>query len=177
MKVEKNKLTFISKEGKYSFYLFKPTYTNLFYNNIYPYKKSITQYIRFFLELNNEYKVYYMFEGCTLLGFCVVHLCGGRYRFISSNSVMIGPYVVLKEYRGNGLGKIMLSTIVNKVLNYQCLYAYIHNDNIPSINTCEFIGMNAISGLKINHYTHRISLADIDNSEFKLYKMEISNGK
>lgn len=174
-----NRLKFLCNDDKYSFYLFEPQNTELFWNQCYPYGKSFIQICRFLSEkARNYYQIYYMFSDSEMVGFCVVHTGGGRYHFVDKRDLMIGPYFIDVKWRGKGLSVKLLKAVVWRFLpRDRDVYDYINITNIPSLRASEAIGMTVVNGISINHFTHRMTLSQIGQSEFLLYKYPRSGEK
>ena len=163
------RLTKVGVDGSYSLYEYKPTISKPLVVN-FEMLRTICR-LRFLYEcLKGGYKVYYLSNGDTLVGHCVVNPGGRRLSISTKNDIVLGPYYISPEYRGCGYAKILVRmTLMYCTYKYQSAYDWIHDDNIASIKTslaCGFIQ----EGHKLNVVGITRKLVINDNGDNIIYR-------
>ena len=149
----------ISTESNFRLYEFKPTLFSLI---AFPMEKlTIIRRCRFLYEyFCGGYKVYYLQVDDNFVGYCCVTPGGRRLKCCTNNDIVIGPYFILPQFRGNGYAKILINkTFENCTYHFNNIFCWIHESNIPSIKTVEACGMTTIGlRLKVIGKLRRLSL-------------------
>lgn len=135
-----NRLTQVGKEDKFTLYEYEPTIFKPLAINFE--KLRLIRRFRFYYELyRGGYKVYYLADGNTLVGHCVVTPGGRRLPVSTKADIVLGPYYISPEHRGKGYAKILVRmTLKHCTYKYQSAYDWIHDDNYASIKTSEACG-------------------------------------
>lgn len=165
-----NSLKFLKKINGYDYYEYTPTIRKPFYYNLE--KISLRKRARFFLEVLEGYKVYYMLQKKEVIGYCVVAQGGGfRFKFTEKRDIIVGPYFISPSKRGQGKSIHLLNAVL-KELNFDYLkaYDYIHESNVASRRTTENVGFEFFSKAYIKRYSRRIKLSENSNNEFLIYR-------
>ena len=127
--------------------------------------------LRFLKEmLSGEYREYYLADGDMLVGYCVVAPGGRRLTISTKYDVVLGPYFVAPEHRGNGYAKVLVRmALQNCSYNYRNAYDWIHKENYASIKTTEACGF-VQEGHKLNVVGRTRKLVLDDNGSYLIYK-------
>lgn len=106
-------------------------------------KLTISRRIRLFIAYCGKlsYRVYYLFINDEPVGYCIVEPGKRRLKCTEIHDIVIGPYYIEKNYRGNNYGELLIKLVL-KYTNYQYkkAYDYIKKSNVPSIKTTEKCG-------------------------------------
>lgn len=131
----------------------------------------IARYFRFSYELfKGGYKVYYLFDGDTLVGHCVVTPGGRRLSVSTKNDIVLGPYFISPQFRGRGYAKVLVKmTLQNCSYNYKNAFDWIHEHNYASIKVSEACGFIP-EGHKLNVLGWMRKLVLDENGSFLIYK-------
>lgn len=134
-------------------------------------KLTIIRRVRFIYEyLCGGYKVYYLQVDRKYIGYCVVTPGGRRLKCTSKNDIVIGPYYIMPEFRGNGYAKtLIMMTLSFCTYRFNHVYCWISKTNIPSIKTVESCGMNP-NGLRLNVVGKLRRLVFDEHGGFAVYK-------
>ena len=139
----KDKLIHIG-EGIYEY---KPTLLHPFLYNMEP--LSLQRRVRFFLEWLKGYKVFYLVVNEEIVAYSVVSRGGGRYGFASRKDIVVGPYFVKEEHRGNRFSEVLVSGLLhNDNIDYDYAYDWIRYDNVPSIKCAERVVSTQFRAIK-----------------------------
>ncbi|MGN0234616.1 MAG: GNAT family N-acetyltransferase [Bacteroidaceae bacterium] len=163
------KLIFLAREGKLSLYEYSPTFIKPLAIDFE--KMKCVRRFRFWYELlKGGYKVYYLADGDTLVGHCVVTQGGRRLSVSSKDDIVLGPYFTVPEHRGKGYGKVIVRlTLQHCTYDYKCAYDWIHERNIASIKTSEACGFIR-EGRRLNVVGLMRKLVLNDNGDNIIYK-------
>lgn len=129
------------------FYEYKASLLRYFYTPMAPYERLFSRKIRETLDfIKGGYKVLYIFDNKIPIAYCTIVKGGGRYKFSTKQDIIICNVWVRPESRGKGIAKELYKYLLNNMnLKYQRAYAFIPNDNLPSIKTVLKIGFQKIS--------------------------------
>lgn len=163
-----NKMTLVGKDSGYSLYEYTPTFCNPLAINFE--KMRFVRRVRFLGELlKGGYKVYYLVDGDTIIGHCVVTPGGRRLSVSTKHDIVLGPYFVALEHRGRGYAKILVRmTLRNCTYNYRYAFDWIHKENISSIRTSESAGMIVAGYLDVVGKVRKLVLND--KGSYVIYK-------
>lgn len=147
---------------------YEPTAFKPFYIDMEP--TTIMRRIRFLIDYKYGYTVYYLQKDKRLIGYCTITSGKNpRFWFANEKDIIIGPYFVEEEYRGNGYSTILVDTVI-----YHCekqwekAYVYILNSNIPSIKVTEKVGGKFLFHV---HNTFYRKLVKQENGEYGVYEV------
>ena len=156
-------------QGGYRIYEFIPSITRLFYKNMEDI--SFQRRIRFALELIKGYKVYYLEIRGKIVGYCVISIGGGRYSFAGKSDIVVGPYYVEKEERGNHYSELLVSELLMyDNIHYNDAYDWIKKTNIPSLKCSEAVGFEIVGTADIVKPFRRIAARNDDSGEYYILK-------
>lgn len=164
-------LKFIKNIEGYDYYEFTPTLGMWFFKNYD--KMYFKRWIRMLLEfIQGGYKVYYMMKNDDVLAYCLVAKGGRRLKCTTKKDIVLGPYFVMPNKRGQGLSKILIDIILNKLeIEYESAYDYIHKDNIPSIRASIAVGFREFGRANITKHLRKIKVsADKLKAEYIIFK-------
>ena len=127
----------------YEIFKYSPSLFHLF-GKYYPEKITLRRIIRFLLALPDGYGIYSLVKEGKALGYCTIQNGKSpRFDYTSEKDIVVGPYVIMPEYQGNGLAaKLIYRVLLTNKGKYEYAYAYIKKDNIASIKTCEKLGFS-----------------------------------
>ncbi len=164
----KAKLTLILKKDDYEVYVFKPKIFELYLKFE---KVSFLRKIRFLLSLFYGYKIYYLLKDTIIIGYCFVFDgTNPRYKFADKNDIIVGPYYIKENYRGNNLSSFLLDIVLKKSgLKYENAYDYIHVNNIASKKTSEKVGFIPYKSIAISKYLRRILFVENEKCDYIVY--------
>jgi RimJ/RimL family protein N-acetyltransferase len=164
-----NRLTLANKGNRYSLYEYVPTICKPLAINFE--KMHIVRRFRFLYELlKGGYRVYYLADGDTIVGHCVVAPGGRRLTISTKDDIVLGPYFVAPEHRGKGYAKeLVRMTLQSCSYNYKNAFDWIHKDNHASIKTSEACGF-VQEGHKLNVVGMTRKLVLDDNGSNVIYK-------
>ena len=162
-------LKLVDKESVFSLYEYRPTFIKPLLVQFEPIR--MIRRFRFWKEmLSGGYRVYYLADGDTLVGYCVVAPGGRRLAISTKHDVVLGPYFVAPEHRGNGYAKVLVRmTLQSCSYNYKNAFDWIHKDNYASIKTTEACGF-VQEGHKLNVVGWTRKLVLDDNGSNVIYK-------
>ena len=158
----------VGKDSRYSLYEYVPTICSPLAINFE--EMRIVRRFRFLYELlKGGYRVYYLADGETIVGYCVVTPGGRRLSVSTKNDIVLGPYFVSPEYRGKGYAKVLVRMTLQRCsYDYSCAFDWIHKGNISSIKTSESIGMKVVGHLDVVGKFRKLILNDKGN--YVIYK-------
>ena len=150
-----NQLELIKDWDSFQIYEYKPSLNHLFYNNMEP--LTVQRRVRFIIELIRGYKVYYLYKDKQVVAYSVVSPGGGRYSFAGKKDIVVGPYYVSPECRGNHYSEILVRQILNlDNIDYEYAYDWVRKNNTASMITSERIGFTVIGTANLKGITRRI---------------------
>ncbi len=116
------------------------------------------------------YEVYYIRKNNEWAGYCVIsNGKNRRYSFSTSDDIIFGRYMICEPFRGQGLSKKMLKTILMGIdLKYKHAYAFVHESNIPSNRALQKIGCKEIKRFFITGFFRRLSFDSL--GDYILYE-------
>lgn len=163
------RLQLVNKEDTFSLYEYNPTAIRPLLVPFEPLR--MIRRLRFWKEmLSGGYRVYYLVDGDTLVGHCVVAPGGRRLSISTKDDIVLGPYFIAPEHRGKGYAKILVRmTLQNCAYNYKYAFDWIHKDNYASIKTTEGCGF-VQEGHKLNVIGWTRKLVLDDNGSNVIYK-------
>ena len=124
------------------YYEYKASLLKYFYTPMAPYESLFSRKIRETLDfIKGKYKVLYIFEKDSPIAYCTIVRGGGRYKFSTKNDIVVCNVWVRPENRGKGIAAELYKFLLNNMgIQYSCAYAFIPNDNLPSIKTALNVG-------------------------------------
>ena len=133
----------------YGLHEFKPTLNHLL---LIPFENlSFVRKVRLLLEkIRGGYRVYYFSFVDSVVGYCVVTPGGRRLKKSTPEDIVLGPYYIAPEYRGNGYAKEMIRmTLSYSSYEYRYAYDWIDRNNISSIKVSEACGFKECGRLNV----------------------------
>lgn len=167
--INDKRLDYISGNDVFDFYIYKPTFGKWLYKN-YEHMR-IQRWVRFLLEYvsKQRYVVYYIAEKDTILGYCFLAPGGRRLKCSNEKDIVLGPYYILPEFRGNGYSVELIRAVVERLhLDYAYAYDYIAKDNIPSKKATEACGFLKCAELNIRGVLRKLVICD--DGEYIVYR-------
>lgn len=163
-----DRLKLVGKDSRYSLYEYMPTICSPL--AIHFEKMRTVRRFRFMYELlKGGYRVYYLADGETIVGHCVVTPGGRRLSVSTKNDIVLGPYFVSPEYRGKGYAKLLVRMTLQRCsYDYRYAFDWIHKGNISSIKTSESIGMKVVGHLDVVGKFRKLVLND--KGSYVIYK-------
>ena len=164
--VELQNYLFLNKKG--TIFLFESSVFGILPKKI---KKdfSLVERIKLHLRALRGYCFYFLEIEDKMVAYCFLkrnYL--KKYSFMDKNDLIVNPYYVSEEYRGNHFGEIILrASLDNLPANTKNVWAIVLDDNIPSIKTLERIGFNIEGYSYVFHFSHHISDNQTDKYVFK----------
>lgn len=153
--------------GKVKVYQDNPHPFRFFYEIIDENDKSKKKKIRFFVQYLQGSKVYYLETKSELAAYCVITKGGGKYSFSDGNDVVLSPFFVKKEYRGNHLAEYLIrATLKHGDFKYNKIYAWAKKTNIASCKSLHNCGLTKIATATLSNKLIRIfRLLDIKTDD------------
>lgn len=170
-------MNLIAEEGIYQLFEYLPS---ALHPLAIPFEKlTKIRRLRFLYEYihKRHYKVYYLAIYQEFVGYCVVSPGGRRLWVSKKNDIVLGPYFVLPQYRGNGYAKILVSmTLMHCSYDYKVAYDWIHYSNYASIKTSEACGFQ-FEGSRLNIVGLTRRILPKENGEYSIfiYKKQSNN--
>ena len=153
-------------------FVFKPKPFSLFPRSGHTHTMTINQRIRFLLMLKNNYKVYVLTTNQNDVIGTATYSIGKnkRYPFLENNDLILGPYLVLPEYRNKGYGKLLIEETIKfyKSQEYNRIFAHVWYTNKPSISLLQKNGFKRIGNYSVTRFTRRL----IKNANGRIVLME-----
>ena len=133
---------------------------------------SVAHRLRCVEEFFCGYKVFYINYKGKWAGYCIVtNGRNPRYSFCNKKDITFGRYYVDDLYRGMGLGKKMVETVLNLPdLKYDNAYAYVHESNVASHSIMKSIGCKLVDRFNMVGVFRRIKMNKDGN--YYLYCVE-----
>lgn len=164
-----NRLISIRQWENYELFEYKPTLFHPFYNDMEP--LTIQRRVRFLIEFFRGYKCYYLSADRIIVAYSVVSPGGGRYSFASNEDIVVGPYFVAPEYRGNHYSELLVREILNlDSLKYNAAYDWVRKNNIASMKTSNRIGFTIVGTASLQGPFRRIVMSQGDNGSINILK-------
>lgn len=170
--INDKKLKYLMSEDGMDYYSYVPKFGKWMYKN-YDHMR-FQRWVRYLLEYISEgrYVVYYMAKGDCILGYCFSAAGGRRLKCSNKNDIVLGPYYVLPEHRGNGYSKMLIRTVAEKLhTNYEFAYDYISRDNISSLRATEACGFDKYKELNIVGFFRKLNI--VNNGEYIVYRKHL----
>lgn len=163
----KSTLIKISDINDYQLLMYTPSIIKAF-----PFKMdnySFSYRIRCFLEFFCGYRVFYFKSKETWIGYCIVTNGKNiRYKFCDKDDITFGRYYVRDSFRGNGIGRIMVESVLNlPELEYTNAYAYVHDSNKTSSSLLLKIGCKPVRKFNMVGKLRRIK--ETENGNYTLF--------
>lgn len=139
--------------------LFKPLYINFE-------PMRLIRRIRFLKEYlgNGHYKVYYLKVDDEYVGYCVVAPGGRRLKCSTEQDIVIGPYYINKQKRGNGYSELLVKlTLENCSYCYNYAFDWVEKNNIASRKTSENVGFTKYGELNVTPVLRRLVIVNCGN--------------
>ncbi len=120
---------------------------------------SVTDRAKLLLRLLRGYTVYYQTDGEKPVSYCFLkrnylH----KYAFLKKTDVLINPYYVSPEYRGQGLGgKLIKAAIADRQEAWERVYAVVKEENLSSIRTLEKLRFAKIGFSEKHGWSHKLT--------------------
>lgn len=148
----------VSDKGSYEIYQYSPTLFKPFYVELE--KVSLRRRIRFMIAFFVGYSVFYLVKDGRYAGYCLVQSGkDSRYKFATENDIIVGPYYISEQYRGQKLSIELLKFILNDSdLNYNNAYDYIDKENLPSLKASKAVGFKHMTDANVTKYTRRLKI-------------------
>ena len=129
---------------------------------------TVMRRLRFLIDLHYGYKVYYLKKDGKIVGYCTITSGKNpRFWFAEDNDIIVGPYFVDEEFRGQGFSTRMVDMVIHECgIDWKNAYLYILNTNKPSIRVVEKLGGNCIFYV---HNTFYRKLIKKDTGEYGIY--------
>lgn len=155
---------------------FTPTLFSLF-GKLYPEKITIRRIIRFLFALPDGYKIYYLTKENKTIAYCVVQSGKSkRFNFVNNEDIIIGPILVLNEFRGKGVAtELIKSVLALENNNYNQAYCYIKKENQASINTFKKVGFIYYSDAILSPVLCNVKISNSEKSKHLI--MKFNGGK
>lgn len=168
--IDDKRLTLVV-DREYKIYAYKPSLFRMFYRN---YEKQTPQrFIRFLFELHKGYTVYYLEKDENIVAYSVVSKGGGRYHFAENSDIVVGPYFVLEEYRGNHYSEILVSEILNHIeTDYRYAFDWVKKTNEPSLKCSDRVGFRIVNTADIIPPLRKIVVRNNDSGEYYILRMK-----
>ena len=91
-------------------YRYEPSIFHPFYIEMEP--TTIMRRIRFLIDYCYGYAVYYLKKGSEWIGYCTItNGKNPRFWFATDSDIVIGPYFIDEQFRGNGYSEIMVREV------------------------------------------------------------------
>lgn len=164
-----NRLRVVKEEGNYSLYEYIPKFSKPMAISFE--KMRVVRCLRFWYEmLKGGYKVYYLADNDTIVGYCVVTPGGRRLSVSKKDDIVVGPYFISPQFRERGYAKALVRMTLNScTYNYKFAFDWIHKDNYASIKTSEACGF-VQEGHRLNVVGIMRKLVLDDNGNNIIYK-------
>lgn len=162
------KLQTLLTDGDFVIEKYTPTLLRPFYIKMS--HLSLPGRVRFAIDFYYGYSVYYLKKNGEYIGYCTITSgMNKRFWFATEKDIIVGPYYIDKNHRGNGYVTYLVENVIYKCHNnWENAYAYILHTNIPSIKA-----FSKLSGKKIFnvHNTFTRKLIQSDKGEYGIYKI------
>ena len=158
---------------QYEIFKYSPSIFHLF-GKYYPERITLRRIIRFILALPDGYEIYSLVKDDKALGYCTIQRGKSpRFDYTTEKDIVVGPYVIMPEYQGNGLAAKLIRRVllINKG-KYQYAYAYIKKDNTASIKTCEKVGFKFYSFAEVTKIKADVKKTDDAKAHYVVYRYE-----
>lgn len=150
-------------------YEYKPTLFRPFLYNFEP--LTLQRRVRFLKEYLKGYRVYYLVVNDEIVAYSVISRGGGRYHFAEKEDIVVGPYFVLPEHRGNHYSETLVGEILQlKSITWRDAYDWIRYDNIPSIKCAEKVGFVKVDTMDMVGPFRKLRLCRDHVGDYWLFK-------
>ena len=170
------RLELLSEFDGFKLFKYKPTLLHMF-GGLYPEPVTIRRIIRFGLALKCGYEIFYLVDKDKTVAYCTVQ-SGRSKRFDYSNErdIIIGPYVVIEEYRGQSIASKLIKEVLKiKKGTYNYAFAYIKKENVASIKTCEKVGFEYYSDAVVTPLICNVQKSENNSCKHIIMKYEGKN--
>ncbi len=114
-------------------------------------------------------RVYYLSVADCVVGYCVVTPGGRRLKKSTPDDIVLGPYYIAPEYRGNGYAKELIKmTLSHCGYEYRYAYDWIDKNNVGSIKASEACGFKECGRLNVVGLFRR--LVETENGSDIIYR-------
>lgn len=161
-----NKITFVDASNDYRLYVYTPSLFHPVHINFerMPIKLRL-RYLRNYLR-TGKYVIYYLKFKDELVGMCAVTPGGSglKIRCTDKEDIILGPYFIVREKRGNGYSKALIKMVLkNYPSNYKYAYDIIAKENRASLRASEACGFKVCEeinfvGILRNHQSVRMGM-------------------
>lgn len=166
----------MGKMEEFEIFKFTPGVFSLF-GEFYPEPISLRRIIRFAMALKCGYEIYYLVDGKKTVAYCTVQSGRSkRFDYSDEKDIIIGPYVVVEDYRGRAIASRLIKEILAmRKGTYKGAFAYIKKENIASIKTCEKIGFKYFSDALVTRIICNVRKTEKKDSSYLIMKYEETN--
>lgn len=171
------KLIKIEEFDNYSIYKFSPDVFHLF-GKFYPERINVRRIIRFLLALKDGYEIYSLVYNNIAIAYCTIQngKCR-RFDYTTEEDIVVGPYVVMPQYRGLGLAKELISRVLKyKGKGYSFAYAYITEGNLASVKTCEKLGFEFYKYAYVTRFKADVKATDDKDAGHIIMRLKLGDG-
>ena len=172
-----NNLIFIQEKDGIEFYLYKPSFLNLYYpcytgDEVPQYFSRFIHKVRMIREIIvSKYQVVYMMKDKAIIGHLVVGRGGSRIEMSTKRDIVIGPIWVVPRQRSHGYASKGIKFVLNDLkIDYDYAYEYIEKDNKPSIRTVQKNGFEFVD--ECNEYGLFKVIRPSKNGHLNVYRIK-----
>lgn len=167
----------IWQDEKYFIIRREPSLTNLLPTKLR--RGGLHEKLRWMVQYIYGYHVYILAEkksgeketGAAEIGYCFAgDGASFRYTFARRGDVLIGPYFILPEKRGQGLAAMLVTVCLKAELSENGkAWEFIQHNNIASIRTAEKVGFEYYSECRYSRYLRILSSVNDAAGHEKLF--------
>ncbi len=167
------RLKLINRIGEFKLFEYKPTLMHMF-GKLYPESITVRRIIRFALALKCGYEIYYLTDKDETVAYCTVQSGKSkRFDYSTEKDIIIGPYVVVEEYRGQSIASKLIEEVLKiRKGTYNYAFAYIKKENIASIKTCEKVGFTYYSDAVVTPFICNVKKNEDSDCNYIIMKDE-----
>lgn len=125
------------------------------YQNCFPYemKKHLL-----FRAISGYYLYYYAVKDSVICYCFLKKNYFHKYTFMLKGDLIINPYYVVPEYRGNGIAKQLINQVLLHRPNPSArIWAVVEKKNVPSVKVLQKVGFTFKGSVETCHWRHHIS--------------------
>lgn len=140
---------------------------------------SVLDRIKLMLRAFRGYYFYSAERDRELIAYCFLKRNYLRkYAFLQRNDVLINPYYVTPEFRGNGYGGKLLKTAYEDCgTDWTAIWAVVKADNLPSVATLQKMGFQQEGYSAKSGWTHRLVQSPTNLLVFRKVRQETPEGQ
>ena len=164
----RKRLSPVAENGDTILYEYRPTLFRPLLVNYLP--LTFTRRCRYMYEYLHRggYRVYYLSQNDTAVGFCVVTPGGRQLKQSSKEDIVLGPYYVAAQERGKGYSKTLIRMVLDHYpKGYHGAFDWILRSNEASIRTTVGCGFQPIASLNVVGLMRRPVVAE--DGQYILY--------